>query len=88
MCWRTGFKRILLEFRSNKPPWRNRLAHSAVNRKVGGSSPPGDEFLSVLSGESLLGPVKGTSKIVSSFFLSTLNPLDPFACLFPFFMVV
>ena len=25
-------------------PWRNRLARSAVNRKVGGSSPPGDEF--------------------------------------------
>ena len=23
-------------------PWRNRLARSAVNRKVGGSSPPGD----------------------------------------------
>ena len=23
------------------PPWRNRLARSAVNRKVGGSSPPG-----------------------------------------------
>ncbi|KRY87984.1 hypothetical protein T4D_10066 [Trichinella pseudospiralis] len=23
--------------------WRNRLAHSAVNRKVGGSSPPRDE---------------------------------------------
>ena len=25
----------------NLPPWRNRLARSAVNRKVGGSSPPG-----------------------------------------------
>ena len=25
------------------PPWRNRLARSAVNRKVGGSSPPGGE---------------------------------------------
>ena len=24
-----------------EPPWRNRLARSAVNRKVGGSSPPG-----------------------------------------------
>ena len=23
-------------------PWRNRLARSAVNRKVGGSRPPGD----------------------------------------------
>ena len=23
------------------PPWRNRLARSAINRKVGGSSPPG-----------------------------------------------
>ena len=25
-------------------PWRNRLARSAVNRKVGGSSPPGDDI--------------------------------------------
>ena len=25
------------------PPWRNWLARSAVNRKVGGSSPPGGE---------------------------------------------
>ena len=25
----------------SKPPWRNWLARSAVNRKVGGSSPPG-----------------------------------------------
>ena len=25
-------------------PWRNWLARSAVNRKVGGSSPPGSEF--------------------------------------------
>jgi hypothetical protein len=24
--------------------WRNRLARSAVNRKVGGSSPPRDDF--------------------------------------------
>ena len=28
--------------------WRNRLARSAVNRKVGGSSPPSDEFLLLL----------------------------------------
>ena len=27
----------------SKPPWRNRLARSAVNRKVGGSSPPGGD---------------------------------------------
>ena len=26
------------------PPWRNRLARSAVNRKVGGSSPPGGAY--------------------------------------------
>ena len=26
---------------TEQPPWRNRLARSAVNRKVGGSSPPG-----------------------------------------------
>ena len=27
------------------PPWRNWLARSAVNREVGGSSPPGGDFL-------------------------------------------
>ena len=27
----------------SKLPWRNWLARSAVNRKVGGSSPPGSE---------------------------------------------
>ena len=27
------------------PLWRNRLARSAVNRKVGGSSPPGGELI-------------------------------------------
>ena len=30
---------------SKLPPWRNRLARSAVNRKVGGSSPPGGVYL-------------------------------------------
>ena len=36
---------------NNKPPWRNRLARSAVNRKVGGSSPPGgDMFFSKQTG--------------------------------------
>ena len=28
-------------------PWRNWLAHSAINRKVGGSSPPESDFLSI-----------------------------------------
>ena len=31
----------------SRPPWRNRLARSAVNRKVGGSSPPGGGFFFV-----------------------------------------
>jgi hypothetical protein len=31
---------------SNVSLWRNRLARSAVNRKVGGSSPPRDVFFS------------------------------------------
>ena len=30
-----------------KSLWRNRLARSAVNRKVGGSSPPRDESVSI-----------------------------------------
>ena len=29
--------------RQSKSLWRNRLARSAVNRKVGGSNPPRDE---------------------------------------------
>ena len=32
----------------DRPPWRNRLARSAVNRKVGGSSPPGGDIFFVL----------------------------------------
>ena len=30
-----------ISWRCSKLPWRNWLARSAVNRKVGGSSPPG-----------------------------------------------
>ena len=30
------------------PPWRNWLARSAVNRKVGGSNPPGGVFLNFI----------------------------------------
>lgn len=32
----------------HQPPWRNWLARSAVNRKVGGSSPPGGAILLTL----------------------------------------
>ena len=32
----------VLNVRSIKSPWRNRLARLTVNQKVGGSSPPGD----------------------------------------------
>ena len=44
------------------PPWRNRLARSAVNRKVGGSSPPGGANLfrssdSISNGSFLWGAV-------------------------------
>ena len=40
---------FLFEIRCNQqPPWRNRLARSAVNRKVGGSSPPGGGFSFVI----------------------------------------
>ena len=35
---------VFLTSFSSRPPWRNRLARSAVNRKVGGSSPPGGEM--------------------------------------------
>ena len=30
--------------RIDRSPWRNWLARSAVNRKVGGSIPPGDDM--------------------------------------------
>ena len=35
---------LIRQRRLHLPPWRNRLARSAVNRKVGGSSPPGGAF--------------------------------------------
>ena len=37
-------QQLPLVINSSPSPWRNRLALSAVNRKVGGSSPPGDEY--------------------------------------------
>ena len=37
-----------------KPPWRNWLARSAVNRKVGGSSPPGGAYFFANSKQFLL----------------------------------
>ena len=39
---RTSYSSEILSFESL---WRNRLARSAINRKVGGSSPPRDGFL-------------------------------------------
>ena len=39
--WLGSFYRVLVLI---QPPWRNRLARSAVNRKVGGSNPPGGEI--------------------------------------------
>ena len=39
----------LITWQTLKPPWRNWLARSAVNRKAGGSSPPGGVY-------SLFGP--------------------------------
>ena len=49
-------------------PWRNRLARSAVNRKVGGSSPPGDvtSCLVHLQSRSVLG--QGLWQTLSSTF--------------------
>ena len=39
---------IIILLGSNQvPPWRNRLARSAVNRKVGGSSPPGGDYFKI-----------------------------------------
>ena len=38
--------------------WRNRLARSAVNPKVGGSSPPSDEFVLLLFFISIFNTLK------------------------------
>jgi hypothetical protein len=40
---------IMINVSYMKPPWRNRLARSAVNRKVGSSSPPGGAIFSSLA---------------------------------------
>ena len=37
-----------INIRSKKSLWRNRLARSAVNRKVGGSSPPRDVYFDII----------------------------------------
>ena len=50
-------------------PWRNRLARSAVNRKVGGSSPPGDDISFVFSIQRLY---KGNFFQYISCFLSNM----------------
>ena len=39
----SGVREILHISKLHRPPWRNWLARSAVNRKVGGSSPPGGD---------------------------------------------
>ena len=42
-CDRVERKTVPLKECASPSLWRNRLARSAVNRKVGGSSPPRDE---------------------------------------------
>ncbi|CAG7829825.1 unnamed protein product [Allacma fusca] len=42
ICVNTSYK-YLQSSQTSEPPWRNWLARSAVNREVGGSSPPGGE---------------------------------------------
>ncbi len=39
-----NFKKNVRYLLLKEPPWRNWLARSAVNRKVGGSSPPGGVY--------------------------------------------
>ena len=44
LCWVSAWHRKIREFYSpTRSSWRNRLARSTVNRKVGGSSPPEDD---------------------------------------------
>ena len=63
--------KITFEFQINaaKSPWRNRLARSAVNRKVGGSSPPGDALF-VLYAILFIGCYKFIYRKSHPFFLS------------------
>ena len=51
---------------SFKPPWRNWLARSAVNRKVGGSSPPGGATSNIFCSVSILSEIgtKGTKDVL------------------------
>ena len=63
--------------------WRNRLAHSAVNRKVGGSSPPRDVMFGLekpLSCDLLPFKKEKTSLILPFYVWSTSGscaPRDP-----------
>ena len=56
--------------------WRNRLARSTVNRKVGGSSPPRDDFFGYLNKQK---PTKANIAIN----LILLNVLRPPLCQLP-----
>ena len=46
----------IINLNEKMPPWRNRLARSAVNRKVGGSNPPGGVIFSFMRVLSILTP--------------------------------
>uniref|UniRef100_A0A0K0FMW3 Uncharacterized protein n=1 Tax=Strongyloides venezuelensis TaxID=75913 RepID=A0A0K0FMW3_STRVS len=54
------------------PPWRNRLARSAVNRKVGGSSPPGGDVFSIKNQNLVLLELKIWVVLCINFIYSTL----------------
>ena len=57
---------------TNRPPWRNRLARSAVNRKVGGSSPPGGDLFFVLP---TFVRIRNIKKKIDPGRIRTCNPL-------------
>ena len=64
--------------------WRNRLARSAVNRKVGGSSPPRDDFFFAQNCDEYyraeLAPTSGVQGV-------HLNPNEP-ATVFKYPMIM
>ena len=52
-----------ISWRCSKLPWRNWLARSAVNRKVGGSSPPGSDVFGLFLNSPVKFILDGETKI-------------------------
>ena len=63
--------------RTCSPSWRNRLARSAVNRKVGGSSPPGGDDLYCRASVTIINSVDVLYMMYLMLFFIALYPMLP-----------